>query len=134
LKGDSSPRSDLEDPRTSVYFSLPRDVRAPRFARVALRDLLASHEWPRADDAELIISELVANAVQHGVGQITLTLWLAEGRIHGEVSDAGTGTRPRPVPPGEDSIGGRGLTLVDALSDRWGTGETTSRVWFEIAV
>ncbi|HZI92578.1 MAG TPA: ATP-binding protein [Thermoleophilaceae bacterium] len=113
---------------------MPRDVRAPHIARVALRDLLASRGWPPAGDAELIVSELVANAVMHGVGQIALTLWLAEGRIRGEVADAGLGPPPRPPGPGEGSIGGRGLAIVDSLSDRWGTASSTGRVWFETAI
>jgi len=80
-----------------------------------------------------VISELVANAVEHGAGPITLTLWLTEGRIRGEVADAGTGAPPAPVESSEDSERGRGLTLVDALSERWGAAETASRVWFETA-
>lgn len=130
---DTRPRSGFRDPPAGAQFVLPRDVCAPRLARIALRDLVASHGWPQARDAELVVSELIANAVEHGVGRITLTLWLADGRIHGEVTDAGTGAPPRPAGHGEDSIGGRGLTIVAALSDRWGTAQSTSRVWFEIA-
>jgi len=102
-------------------------------ARLALRNLLALCAWPPAEDAELILSELVANAVQHGAGEIALALWLAEGRIRGEVADAGPGPPPRPLRPGKDAVGGRGLVIVDALSDRWGAAESTSHVWFEIA-
>jgi len=102
-------------------------------ARLALRNLLAQCAWPPAEDAELILSELVANAVQHGAGEIALALWLAEGRIRGEVADAGPGPPPRPLRPGKDAVGGRGLVIVDALSDRWGAAESTSHVWFEIA-
>lgn len=133
MRADTSHRSGFQDLPPSAHFALPRDLRAPRIARVALRDLLASRAWAPAEDAELVISELVANAVQHGVGQIALTLWLAEGRIRGEVADAGTGPPPRPPGPGEGSIGGRGLAIVDALSDRWGAAKSPGRVWFEMA-
>ena len=133
LSADTGPRSCFSDPRPSAHVPLPRHVSAPRLARTALRSLLASRGWPPAQDAELVISELVANAVEHGAGPITLTLWLTEGRIRGEVADAGTGAPPAPVESSEDSERGRGLTLVDALSERWGAAETASRVWFETA-
>jgi len=80
-----------------------------------------------------VVSELVANAVEHGVGQVTLTLWLDEGRLRGEVADAGTGTPASPMPSQAAPDRGRGLMIVDALSERWGAAENTSRVWFETA-
>ena len=116
----------------SATFALPRDVRAPYVARIVLRDLLASRAWASAKDAELVVSELVANAVEHGAGEIALTLWLAEGRIRGEVTDTGTGPPPRLPGPDEVATGGRGLMIVDALSDRWGAAGSPSRVWFEM--
>jgi anti-sigma regulatory factor (Ser/Thr protein kinase) len=131
---DTRPRSGFRDPPPGAHFTLPRDECAPRLARIALRDLVESHGWPHSGDAELVVSELIANAVEHGVGRITLTLWLAEGRIHGEVTDAGTGAPASPAGHADDSIGGRGLMIVGALCDRWGSAEKTSRVWFEIAV
>lgn len=127
------PRSGFREAPPSASFALPRDVRAPRLARVALRDLLASRGWSQADDADLVLSELVANAVVHGVGQITLTLWLAAGRIHGEVADRGSGIQPPPADRNHGLVGTRGLGIVDALTDRWGVADGASRVWFEFA-
>ena len=121
------------DPPPTAHVPLPRSVSAPRVARAALRKLLASHGRAPATDAELVVSELVANAVEHGAGRITLTLWLVEGRIRGEVADAGTGARRTPATPPEGSDRGRGLLIVDALSERWGAAENTGRVWFETA-
>ena len=77
-----------------------------------------------ADDAEAIVSELVANAAVHasaGLGQPVIRLALAFD--HGElailVSD-GNPDLPQPQHPAEDDESGRGLLMVQALSDRYG--------------
>ena len=113
-------------------FPLPRDVCAPRLARAALRDLVASRRWRPAYAAELVVSELVTNALVHGVGQITLGLWLAEGRIRGVVTDQGNGIQPATADADDGQVGGSGLGIIDALTDRWGYSEADGYVWFEL--
>jgi len=72
------------------------------------------------DDARLIVSELVANAVRHGQGTVTLLLSRAgDGSFRGEVVDDGVGFRPRERPAGM-SQGGWGLAIVDCLAETWG--------------
>lgn len=114
-------------------FPLPRDVRAPHLARSAVRDLVASRGWPHAHDADIVVSELVTNALVHGVGRITLGLWLAEGRIHGLVADGGSEIHAR-LSHRDHGFGVcRGLGIVDAIADRWGVADGASYVWFELA-
>lgn len=77
-------------------------------------------EWGIADAgaAELVVSELVANAVMHGWGMVSLRLEAAGGVLSVEVADA------NPAPPrtsGDSSprIGGYGMHIVDRLAE-WG--------------
>ena len=69
-------------------------------ARLAARALLPGN--PRADDAELIVSELAINAIRHSTsrgGTFELTLDLAPGRLRIEVKDGGPFPYPAPAPP-----------------------------------
>ncbi|MFI9287931.1 ATP-binding protein [Streptomyces werraensis] len=87
--------------------------------------------------AQLCVSELVSNVITH-VGQGTpasLVLSLRDARLRVEVRDPDARALPTLVEATEDAENGRGMTLVDALSDRWGVdlhrdGKVT---WCEIA-
>jgi len=82
------------------------------------------------DTIELLISELVTNAVIHARSDVELTISEHGARIRVEVSD----TNPQmPAIREPDAASGRGLRLVDALADRWGTiGRADGKtVWFE---
>lgn len=70
------------------------------------------------DDAELVVSELVTNAVRAGARTVQVALDLHRGVLELDVTDDGPGW-PRLVRPGERDPRGRGLVLVDALADRW---------------
>jgi anti-sigma regulatory factor (Ser/Thr protein kinase) len=84
------------------------------------------------DAGKLVVSELVTNAVVHGVGRIRFLADLDEDRLFVEVIDEGAGFDHlmRDVP--FDEQGGRGLTIVDAAASRWGIHEGTTHVWAEI--
>ncbi|MEU8267848.1 ATP-binding protein [Sphaerisporangium sp. NPDC049002] len=75
------------------------------------------------DEVVLLVSELVTNSVTHsdsrGGGQVTLAVSDVDDTVHVEVVDSGSDSEPRvhDEPYGE---GGRGLFLVDAISERWG--------------
>jgi anti-sigma regulatory factor (Ser/Thr protein kinase) len=75
-----------------------------------------------AGDGELIVTELVANTVQHTKGHhIRVTVkHVGPGRVRIGVSDR---SRTQPVcrAPGDDDVRGRGLALVEALTVCWGT-------------
>lgn len=88
------------------------------------------------EDAVLLVSELVGNAVRHtGARVFGLRMHRRRGWIRIEVRDPSRGL-PCLMPVQEMDLSGRGLFLVDKLSDRWGVdllprGKTT---WFEIRV
>jgi anti-sigma regulatory factor (Ser/Thr protein kinase) len=116
---------------SSIALTLAGDESSPRRARVALRQLGAGRGW-RSADGELVLSELVTNAVRHGEGDIHVILTETGGRLSGEVVDHGPSfarprVRLRPV-----SAGGWGLVIVAALTERWGLTVGASRAWFEM--
>jgi anti-sigma regulatory factor (Ser/Thr protein kinase) len=84
--------------------------------------------------AQLLVSELVTNAVKYGRGPLRVELAVADGRFRAEVVDGGAGFEHsgRSVDDLE-TPGGWGLHLVEALSDRWGRREGSTQVWFELA-
>jgi anti-sigma regulatory factor (Ser/Thr protein kinase) len=79
---------------------------------------------PAIGDATLVVSELLTNAILHArplPGARVLVAWaLRERSLEVAVSDGGAMTRPRTTRPSLSSIGGRGLTIVENLSWRWG--------------
>ncbi|HXR73139.1 SpoIIE family protein phosphatase [Actinocrinis sp.] len=86
-----------------------------------------------ADVVELLVSELVTNALRYGRGPIGLRLLRGAATVVCEVSDElEAAPRLRTVQHGEE--GGRGLYLVDQLSLTWGTRTTAHGkiVWFEV--
>ena len=112
---------------------LPTDQDAPRAARATVEDAvlrlrLAEH---RAQDASLIVSELVTNAVIHGPpGEVELRVDGDEHLLRIEVEDAGTDAFHWPEPQIPRS---RGLDLVELFADRCGlTQDRSTVVWCEI--
>ncbi|GAB3968977.1 sensor histidine kinase [Actinoallomurus acanthiterrae] len=91
------------------------DVRVFATAEAARRGLAGD----RLLDLELTVNELAANSVVHGGGHGTLRVWSRAGHVVCEISDAGRLRDPlagrRPVGP--DAHGGRGLLLVNQISD-----------------
>lgn len=113
---------------------IARDDRAPAAARQAFADL-APHLRPEAfDDARLLVSELVANSVRHGDGDVIRLVVdvVDEGRVRCEVIDQGSGFLPLARPVGSQEDGGWGLYLVESLSESWGVREGSTHVWFEL--
>jgi signal transduction histidine kinase len=87
-----------------------------------------------AGDAELVVSELVTNAMAHSDsgkgGTIILKLAVGAERVRVEVTDAGSATsRPRLARHALEDENGRGLEIVRAVSLAWGATGTT--VWCE---
>jgi anti-sigma regulatory factor (Ser/Thr protein kinase) len=85
------------------------------------------------EDARLLVSELVANAVEHVEedGEIELRVDLSDGVLRVEVLDPGPGFEPRPRQEGTDR--GWGLHFTDRLATRWAADhEGRARVWFEL--
>ncbi|QKG19943.1 regulatory protein [Actinomadura verrucosospora] len=104
-------------------------------ARAFVRDQLAGSVAPDTlCTVELLVSELVTNAVLHTRTEIGVSVRLVDGTVHARVVDhePRRGLVPRRRHPYTDT--GRGLYLVERLASRYGAdaGETTKAVWFEL--
>jgi len=112
---------------------------APRYARRAARMMLAGWGFqdPRwLDDAELVVSELVTNAVRHGGGLIELRLEAHDEAILVSAAD-GSSVVPRRRAPdgGPRDDGGRGIAIIEEFAQDWGVEnhEGGKRVWVRLA-
>jgi anti-sigma regulatory factor (Ser/Thr protein kinase) len=93
---------------------------AARLARRYARAQCAGNAPPTlVEDVELVVSELVTNAVRHGRGEITMHLEVAPDRVVVGVQDQGAG-HPSPREPDATDANGRGLALVAVLATQWG--------------
>ncbi|KAA1395781.1 ATP-binding protein [Aeromicrobium ginsengisoli] len=104
---------------------LPFVASTPGVARTRLAAFLtvnrASNEV--IDNALIVISEMIANAVCHGVptsdGTIEIS-WAINGTLlELSVYDAGKGGSLKPIDFDEDSLSGRGLSIINRVADRW---------------
>jgi anti-sigma regulatory factor (Ser/Thr protein kinase) len=120
----------------SANLDLPPRAASVRAARRAVVDLLAAWRAPHdPDDAALLVTELVANVVDHVGGEASLTVELA---LSGEwlriaVVD-GSAVRPVVQELSADRERGRGMQIVVAIADRWGVEDHDGgkRVWFDL--
>jgi|SRR5580704_11683551 anti-sigma regulatory factor (Ser/Thr protein kinase) len=113
--------------------NLPHTPQAPQIARRTVARWLADDVEPEElATAQLLVSELVTNAVVHGIGEIMLRATLDEDRLLIEVIDEGQGFERTVRQRDFASVGGRGLAIVDAEASRWGIHEGTTHVWFEL--
>ena len=115
---------------------LPPVLASVPLARHVTLDLLRA--WGSAhdlDDAALLVSELVANVVDHVEGEaaLTLELSLAEAWLRISVAD-GSSVRPVVRELRREQPRGRGLRLIEAIADRWGAEDHHGgkRIWFEL--
>lgn len=118
--------------------TIPRTAEQAGHARRRIGLMLAaqSTDHTAVDDVGLALGELLANSVQHGAGDRTsIGIWRLDQRVRVEVSDAYTGLIE---PASEDPFGetGRGLLMVQAVSDEWAIERTTAgtTAWFEKAI
>lgn len=106
------------------------DAAVPQRLRRILRASL--NHWGRsdlADTAELVLTELVTNALVHTTGPGIRVRVSAQGaHLRIEVNDFSPGGRlPRPAEPYAEH--GRGLLIVDALAEKWGVSDDRTNVW-----
>jgi anti-sigma regulatory factor (Ser/Thr protein kinase) len=111
---------------------------APGVARAFARSSgCTEHSAEILDDALLLISELVTNAVEHGKQPIFIALECENGGLKVRVRD-GSRALPRPRDAFESEEEGRGLALLDRISDAWGVESILDEygsgkaVWFEL--
>lgn len=113
--------------------------RGARLARRLTVQQLSDWGWP-FDTAEQIVGELAANAALHGRvsgRDFRLSLTFSDSEtVRIEVTDTRADRLPRtPEPREPEAESGRGLLLVEALADRWGTAlgpAPCKTVWAEI--
>jgi anti-sigma regulatory factor (Ser/Thr protein kinase) len=115
---------------------LTAEPRAVRAARSWLSETAAARiGTPRQSDLELVVSEIVSNAVCHGQtgGTIQLAATHKPEFLCVQVTDDGPGLVPRPGAMASEENGGFGLFLVERLTRRWGVTRENrrTRVWFE---
>ncbi|MEV8456739.1 ATP-binding protein [Streptomyces sp. NPDC052095] len=111
------------------------DLAAVSEVRGALREFLRYrwHDEP-AGVAELLLSEVVTNALIHTAHGAVVTASVAPAGLRVEVRDFVPGLPLSYVPDADDGTHGRGLLLVKALADAWGVSPQAlgKVVWFEL--
>ncbi len=123
--------------RSTTLDAEPGSVRAAR--RFVVEALVASGHPDDADTAQLLVSEIVTNAVLHARSRADLCVQIEGGRLRVSVRDTST-LLPTPRTHDRESQTGRGLELVELLSHRWGAEpddgpepqQGGKSVWFEL--
>ncbi|MDQ1650651.1 MAG: hypothetical protein QOG60_2708 [Frankiaceae bacterium] len=118
-------------------YPLPSVDRSNRLARLLVRLALEGSPAELVEDAQLLVSELVTNAIRHAETGIRLNIDLAGPGIRVGVEDASADPLPASCPigvPGDGQEHGYGLGLLDTLADAWGWERTAAgkNVWFEL--
>lgn len=132
---------------TAYEAHLPHSSVSVRQARARLAQDLSERDvlGTVVDDAVLILSEFVTNALRHARALTSDTIRVSwsltgDGLLRIEVTDGGGTTRPvtKPYSMSVSAQAGRGLEIVDKLADRWGSQREESgdeyTVWAELAV
>jgi anti-sigma regulatory factor (Ser/Thr protein kinase) len=119
---------------------LPQDS-APAMGRRVLGGLADRVPGPTLDDARLLLTEVLTNAITHGSledGQtISVCLRVSAGDLVVEVADPGPAFTPRGRSVGAGAGSGWGLFLVDRIADDWGVAVQPSGgvvVWFRLQI
>jgi anti-sigma regulatory factor (Ser/Thr protein kinase) len=123
-----------------VSFSVPHERTGVRLARHAFADQMDAVGVvdEARDDAILVLSELVSNAVKHAAplpsGEIAVRWEVQADVLHIEITDGGATTRPHASAVALSSLGGRGLDIVRTVSSQWGVteGADSVTVWAEV--
>ena len=114
---------------------LPPDTESPRRARRFIEDALSDGAPAEVVElAVLLVSEVVTNAVLHARSAVRIAITWDNRRLRVEVADKSPAT-PVARQFAADSGTGRGLMLIEELSDAWGTSPVGDGkvVWFELA-
>ncbi len=112
-------------------YVVPHTPLSAATVRHDLVDDLAHRDLPPSvvDDAALVMSELVGNAVRHGAplsggGGVRVAWEVGDREVHLEVHDGGCGPTGQVSHVPTSYEGGRGLAIVEMLAERWGTTPT----------
>jgi anti-sigma regulatory factor (Ser/Thr protein kinase) len=127
----------MADP-THLTIELTRHVDSAGAARAALARIEPAIAPGRFEDAALLLSELVTNAVKYGgEGSLRVVVRSEGDSTHVEVIDQGRGFAAQRTADARDRDdlereGGWGLPLVEKLADDWGSFEGSTHVWFRV--
>jgi anti-sigma regulatory factor (Ser/Thr protein kinase) len=130
--------SDAAQPPLDADAQLPHRVDSVPAARAFLTQLL--HGWEIADevidDASLLTTELMSNAVEHGSGVVDLEIAVQDGLLHIGVHDESLELPTQHDAASTSLEGGRGIWLVQSIARDWGSDsrdrEPGKTVWFEL--
>ena len=124
----------------SLSLTLPPDPSSVGKARAFLQQTLHGWDLPvDVDDAKLLVSELVTNALVHAGTVVHVHAEAREDALRVAVADEGPPDWEMPTDGGlpdlRMSVGGRGLAIVSVLAHRWGVDPMADgkRVWFELS-
>ena len=130
----------IGEPTRLAEITLPTGPRAPGAARCVVDHCLSGLVTRGVlHDAELLVSELVTNSIDHGeLGEddsVLVSVYLATDTLRLEIQNPGTAGAVAASREGRESgQGGYGLDLVNLLAARWGVVRNRdTTVWFEIA-
>ena len=120
----------------SANIDLPPTAGSVPAARHLVQELLRAWDVPHdREDAALLVTELVANVIDHvqGEGNLTLELSVSDQWLRIAVVD-GSSIRPVVQELSNDRPRGRGLRMVESIAERWGADDHDGgkRVWFDL--
>lgn len=110
---------------TRATWRMPFEPATASIARTKLASFLTLNRASSQviDDALIVLSEMVANAVSHGDpsddGKIELSWSINKGLLEISVHDGGADASLEPIDFDEDSLSGRGLSIIARVADRW---------------
>jgi anti-sigma regulatory factor (Ser/Thr protein kinase) len=111
----------------------PARKESVREARRFIRETLSAHPSEARDAIELMASELATNCIAHATSDFEIQVETTKGTVRIETHDHGPG-EPVAQSAAPTDPTGRGLRIVEAMSDRWGVipGTPGKTVWFEL--
>ncbi|GAA1745105.1 ATP-binding protein [Aeromicrobium alkaliterrae] len=111
--------------RAHDVFLFPFARSTPGIARTKLAGFLTENRVASAqiDDALIVLSEMLTNAVSHGKpsddGKIEVSWTIAKDLLEISVRDSGLDSKLQPIDFDSDSLSGRGLSIISEIADRW---------------
>lgn len=118
----------------AVTTHLAHDLASARTARKFVEDVLVRWQCDQdVDTINLLVSELVTNAVVHGGSDADVAVRLTDSAVRISVADAGEGM-PTRKDADASATSGRGIGLVDELASAWGVEPLPvgKAIWFEV--
>ena len=119
-----------------THRSIRNSPAGPSIARRYVGETLAGAPREVVDVVELMVSELATNCVRYVKTDFTVTIERTPQQVRVDVADGGRGGGEMQDPTACD-VTGRGLRIVDQLSDAWGVDDASGdgkRVWFTLGL